>query len=130
MDSSGSWGKGTWGDAMHVGYRDDDGIKWVELVIDGPDGESVLRNATALIFDSDQAYHGPYWGEPVAPKQTKRPEEAWPEGVQWKPIEGFGLYEFAAPFKPGRYRLSIRALNNNDKIVQGPTISITVQPKR
>ncbi|MCB1275206.1 hypothetical protein [Prosthecobacter sp.] len=127
IDSSGRWGEGTWAAGAHVGYKDDDGIRWVELVIHGPDGETVLRNESALIFDKDQAYHGPYWGEPVDPEQTKRPDEPWPEDVKWKPIEGFGLYEFAVPLKPGEYRLSIRARNNDDKLLEGPAISITAR---
>ncbi|MBI1373077.1 MAG: hypothetical protein GC159_10130 [Phycisphaera sp.] len=126
MDSSGTWGEGTFKE-MHVGYRDDDGIKWVELVIDGPDGQTVLHNDRAFITERDEAYYGPYWGQAVDPKQTKKPEEAWPAGVKWKPIEGFGLYEFAVPLKPGAYKLSIRARNNDDKTLDGPSISITAR---
>ncbi|QDU75841.1 hypothetical protein Pan97_28830 [Bremerella volcania] len=127
MDSSGTWRKGNWEKAKHVGYRDDDGIQWVELVIRGPNGETVLRNDTALIFDADQRYHGPYWGEPVDSTRTKPPEESWSKGEEWRPIEGFGLYEFAVRLKPGSYQLTIRAKNNVDKLITGPTISITAK---
>lgn len=127
MDSCGTWGKGNLGKAMHVGYKDDDGIKWVELVVNGPDGETVLRNEAALIFDKDQKYHGPFWGESIDPNQTKSPDGAWPQGTKWKRIEGFGLYEFTVSLRPGTYRLNIRAKNNVDKLVKGPSISITTQ---
>lgn len=130
IDSSGTWGKGNWSDAMHIGYKDNDGIQWVELLIRGKDGETVLRNDTALILDKDQAYYGPYFGESVDPKRTKLPEESWSKGDKWKPIEGFGLYEFAVNLKPGTYQLSIRAKTNANQVVTGPTISISAQHRK
>ena len=125
MDSCGIRGDGNFSAAKHVGYKDEDGIDWIELVINGPGGKTVVTNSTALIFDADQKYHGPYWGDPVDPERTKRPAESWPEGVAWKPIEGFGLYEFALALEPGSYTLGIRAKNNYDEIIEGPSITIT-----
>jgi len=126
QDSNGTWGQGQWKGDRQMGYRDDDGIDWVELVITGPDGEvKVLRNGAALILDRDQNRHGAHWGEPEDPTQTKSPEEPWPDGVAWKPIEGFGLYQFTVSLLPGSYQLVVRAKNNEGEIVEGPSIGIT-----
>lgn len=126
--SSGSWGGGQWKGHRHMGYRDDDGIEWVELVVTGPDGKAiVIRNDSALILERDQAYHGPYWGEPVDPVKTKPPEERWEEGVEWKPIEGFGLHLFRVSFSTGRYELALRAKTAAGEVIEGPVITITVK---
>lgn len=130
QDSSGTWGQGQWKEHLHMGYRDDDGIDWVELVIASPDGKKeIIRNEKALILDSDQEMHGCYWGEAEDNSLKKSPEEPWSEGTAWQPIEGFGLYEFKTSLPTGKYDLSIRAKNNAGAITQGPTISIIAQSR-
>lgn len=131
QDSSGTWGGGQWKEDKHVGYRDDDGIEWVELVITGPDGKDrVVRNESAYVSEQDQKFHGLYWGEAVDSNHTKTPEEPWREGLEWKPIEGFGLYHFPISLSSGEYRLGLRARNLDGEILEGPSVGITVKSKR
>lgn len=126
QDASGTWGGGQWKEHRHMGYRDDDGIDWVELRITNSDGdEEVVRKDSAFLSDVDLELHGPYWGEAVDPTRKKRPEESWPEGTEWKPIEGFGLHHFAVPLAPGTFQVGIRAQNQNGEIIEGPVIRIT-----
>jgi hypothetical protein len=112
----------------HNGYRDDDGVNWVELVIKGTDAkEIVVRNEAAFITEADQKYHAPYWAEAVDPAQTKSADEPWPDGVKYNTIEGFGLYQFTVSLQPGEHRLSLRAQNSDGKMIEGPAIRVTAQ---
>ncbi len=128
--SSGTWGGGQWKENRHVGYRDDDGIAWVELIISSPGGKrTVLRSGAAFILDRDAEYFGPYWGEAVDPSRSKAREEPWPENTAWKPIEGFGLHLFATSLASGDHRLQLRAGTSDGGLMEGPTIAIQAIPE-